>query len=111
MGVYEEHGTPDIDPQIGGFPFHKDPKKVPLISETPSWHLLQTMHADGPRLPRCDIQHCKPRLCDWDEGAELDQAWIVHESAVKGMRWQLRDLVRQPTPSHKKARTPKNPKP
>ena len=31
-------GTPNIrniDPQTVGFPYHEDPNKVPLISETP----------------------------------------------------------------------------
>ena len=34
-GIYENKGTPHLIPQIAGFPYHKDPNKVPLISETP----------------------------------------------------------------------------
>ena len=33
---FTEIRDPKIDPQIVGFPYNKDPNKVPLISETPN---------------------------------------------------------------------------
>ena len=33
MGVYENARPPNIDPQIVGFPYNRDPNKVPLFAE------------------------------------------------------------------------------
>ena len=41
VGVYEKRGTPSLDPQIVGFPYHKDPKKVSRIWETPGGEVLR----------------------------------------------------------------------
>ena len=35
MGVYENQGPLNIDPQIVGFPYNEDPSKVPLIFGSP----------------------------------------------------------------------------
>ena len=36
-----------VDPQIVGFPYHKDPKKVPLNSETPIWVVGRGLSGDS----------------------------------------------------------------
>ena len=36
-GCLRKMRTPNIEPQVVGFPCSKDPKKVPLISEAPKY--------------------------------------------------------------------------
>ena len=44
MVVYE-NGDPKFDPQILGAPYHEDPKKIPLVSETGKFCLNQNLVA------------------------------------------------------------------
>ena len=55
-------GTPNMDPQIVGLPYSKDPNKVPLMSETPPMNLTKPQTPNPkPQTPNPKPQTPNPK--------------------------------------------------